>query len=387
VREELVNLLAEDVYREALEQESIAPYGPGTLEETRFSPLTLTFTVPLAPEVELGDYRSYRRPFEQGEVSQEALAEALQAVQEQNAVLAPLDRAATEGDLVVVELVGRTSNGEVFVDQEEAHILLDPGADEPVPGLSQALIGMQRDEERPFTLVLPASFPVEELQGTEAEFSAKAKGIYEQIIPELDDDLARTVGNYDTFEELRGDIRRRLQNREWATVESEYADQVLQDIVDRAAVSWPPVMLEEAMNDAIESREQQVERRDHMLLEDYLRIRGKTMEDLREELRPEVEESLKRSLVLQEIVQLEGLAVSDEDLDRRITEASEQYGDRADEVREALSTSDGRRDLRNRMLANVAVQRLVSIAKGEVGQAPPPGDEPGETEETEESEE
>jgi trigger factor len=347
VREELVSLLVDDVYREALEQADITPYAPGTLEETQFDPLILTFTVPLAPEVELGDYRSYRRPFSGPEVSEEAVTRALEAVQEQNAILAPLDRP------------------EVFVHEEEARILLDPEASEPVPGLIDALMGVEKGEERTFTLVLPADFELEELRVTEAQFTAQARGIYERIVPQLDDDLARTVGNYDTFEELRSDVRQRLWERKRANAEGEYADQVLQDVIDQTIVSFPPVIFDEALEHAVESYEKQIERREHMLLEDYLRIQGKTMEDVREELKPEVEQSLKRSLVLGEVVQQEDLAVSDEELDVQIAESSEQYGENADEVRAALSSPEGRRDLRNRMLANKAVQRLVAIAKGE----------------------
>jgi trigger factor len=365
VREELVSLLVDDVYREALEQADITPYAPGTLEETQFDPLILTFTVPLAPEVELGDYRSYRRPFSGPEVSEEAVTRALEAVQEQNAILAPLDRPAAEGDLLVAELVGRAESGEVFVHEEEARILLDPEASEPVPGLIDALMGVEKGEERTFTLVLPADFELEELRVTEAQFTAQARGIYERIVPQLDDDLARTVGNYDTFEELRSDVRQRLWERKRANAEGEYADQVLQDVIDQTIVSFPPVIFDEALEHAVESYEKQIERREHMLLEDYLRIQGKTMEDVREELKPEVEQSLKRSLVLGEVVQQEDLAVSDEELDVQIAESSEQYGENADEVRAALSSPEGRRDLRNRMLANKAVQRLVAIAKGE----------------------
>lgn len=369
VREELVSVLAEDVYREALEEADIAPYAPGTLEETQFDPLSLTFIVPLAPEVELGDYRSYRRPFPDGEVSEEALTQALEAIQEQNAILAPLDRPAAEGDLLVAELVGRTSDGNVFLHEEEARVLLDPEGGDPVPGLIDALMGIQKGEERTFTLVMPADFQVEEPQPREAEFTAEVKSVYERIVPELDDDLARTVGNYDTIEELKSDVRRRLRERERTNAESEYADQVLQEVIDQAVVSWPPVMIEEALDDAVEAYGRQIERREHMPLEDYLRIQSKTMEDLREELGPEVEQSIKRSLVLGEVVQQEDLAVSDEELDTRIAESSEQYGERADEVRAGLSAPEGRRDLRNRMLANRAARRLVAIAKGEVAEA------------------
>lgn len=387
VQQELVNILAEDVYREALEQEDIAPYAPGTLEEVDFEPLTLEFIVPLTPKVDLGDYRSYRREFSEPEVADEALDRALEGIREQNAVLNPLDRAAAEGDLLVGHLVGRASDERIFLDEEEARVLLDTEGEEPIPGLVEALIGVEPGEERTFTLTLSEDFKVEELQGEEAEFTVEVESVYERILPDLDDDLARTVGKYDSFEELKEDVRDRLRERQRAEAESEYAEQVLDDIIGQAEVSYPPVMLEEALDDAVENYEAQVERREHMMLKDYLRIQGKTMDDLREDLRPGVEGSLKRSLVLGEIVEQEELEISDEELGIQIAESSEQYGERAEEVRAALNAPDAQRDIRNRMLANKAVQQLVAIAKGEVSEAAAAEQEPAEAEASQEPEE
>lgn len=376
VRDEVVASLAEDVYREALEAEDVVPYAPGTLQETSFEPLTLTFVVPLVPEVGLGDYREYRREPADVEVPAEALDDALQAIREQNVVLAPLERAAAEGDLLVAELVGRTGAGREFLREEEARLVLDPEGDVGLPGLIDALIGLELEqgEDRTFALTMPEDFEVEELAGERTEFEVHVESVYERILPELDDDLARTVGNYESFEELTASVRQQLRERERARAEGEYAEQVLQDIIDQATVSYPPVMLEDALDDAVENYKRRVERREHMMLEDFLRIQGETMESLREELASQVEESLVRSLVLGEVVEQEDLEISDEALDVQIAESSEQYGEQADEVRAALSSPEGRRDLRNRMLANKAVQRLVAIAKGETVGAPAPAE-------------
>jgi len=376
LRQEMVGSLAEDVYREALEEEEIVPYAPGTLEETSFDPLRLTFTVPLVPQVELGDYRDYRLEAAEVAVPEEDLEEALQAIREQNAVLAPLDRPAAEGDLFVGELIGRTPEGLEFLHEEEARILLEPEEVAGLPGLVDALIGLQQGEEREFTMVLPADFEVEELAGQEVTFEARVEHVYERILPALDDDLARTVGNYDTFQELEASVRQRIREREQAEAEGEYAERVLQDVIEQAEVSYPAVMLEEAVDDALESYEKRVERREHLMLEDYLRIQGKTMEELRDELEEDIEASLVRSLVLGEVVEQEDIEVSEEALDVQIAESSEQYGERADEVRAALSAPQGLRDVRNRMLANRAVERLVAIAKGEAAEdVPAEGDD------------
>jgi trigger factor len=389
VRQELVANLAEDAYREALSEEEIVPYAPGTLEETSFEPLTLRFTIPLAPEVDLGQYRDYRLEPTEVEVPSDALDEALEAIREQNAVLAPVERPAAEGDLLVAELTGRMGDGSPFLHEEEARLVLDRDQEAGLPGLIDALIGLEEGEERAFQLVLPEDFQVEELAGEEAAFEVSVQSVYERILPELDDDLARTVGNYDSFDELVASVRQQLRESRRAQAEAEYAEQVLQDIIDQAEVSYPPLMLDEALDDAVENYEREIERREHMMLEDYLRIQGKSMDDLREELQPQVEASLVRSLVLGEIVEKEDLEVSDEALDSQIVESSERYGERSDEVRASLSAPEGRRSLRNRMLANKALERLVAIAKGEAGEASDSADQEidTETEDAEDGEE
>jgi trigger factor len=382
-RQELMNHLAPDIYREALEEAELIAYGPGTLEDTAFDPMTLTFTVPLIPQVDLGDYREYRLEVSDVEVPEDELGEALEGVRERNAVLAPLDRPAAEGDLLVGELVGRTIEGAEFLHEEEARILLDPEDEHLLPGLLDALIGLEEGEERTFTLVLPEGFQIEELAGQEVVFEAYVEHVYERILPDLDDDLARTVGNYDSFEELKASVRQRLEEKERAEIESDYAEHVLQGIIAQAEVSYPEVMLEEALDEVLESRKRQIERSEHMMLEDYLRIQGKTVDELREEMKPEMEASLVRSLVLGEVVKQEGLEVSDEALDIQIAESSEQYGERAEEVRAALRDPEMREDVRNRMLANRALERLVTIAKGEL----PEGHEADEVTDEEEAEE
>ena len=384
--QELVSELAEDLYREVLEEEEIVPYAPGTLEETTFDPMTLRFTVPLVPEVDLGDFRAYRLEPAEVEIPEDQLDEALEAIRRQNAVLAPLDRPAAEGDLLVGELVGRASDGTLFLHEEDARLLLDPEEGPRLPGLVDGLIGLEEGEERSFTVVMPDDFEAEELAAEEVTFEVQVEHVYERILPDLDDDLARTVGNHDTFEELETSVRQRLEERERAEVEGAYAERVLQGIIDQATVSYPPVMLEEALEDAVENYERQVERREHMMLEDYLRIQGRSMEELREELKEDVKASLERSLVLGEIVEQEDLEVSEEALDVQIAESSEQYGDKADEVRAVLSAPEGRRGIRNRMLANQAIEHLVAIAKGQVAEEAPVDEDRGEEEPEEASE-
>jgi len=375
VRQELLATLVESVYVEALEQEGIIPYAPGTLEDSSFDPTTLTFTVPLVPEVDLGDYRELRLDAPEIDVPEKMLEEALEGVRQRNVVLAPLDRPSGEDDLMVTQLVGRTSAGVEFVHDEEARIVLDPEEGASIPGLIDALIGLEAGEERTITLVIPEDFEAEELAGEEAEFDVHVESVYERILPDLDDDLARTVGNYENSDELKSSLRGQLRESLRGEAEGEYAEKVLQAVIETAEISYPSVMVEEGIEEALESYKQDVERKEHMMLEDYLRIQGQSMDELREELETEVRASLERSLVLGEVVELEGLEISEDALDAQIAMTTEQYGEGAEEIRAALHRPEQRRNLRNRMLANRAVGRLVTIAKGELEEEAAAADE------------
>jgi trigger factor len=274
--------------------------------------------------------------------------------------------------VVEVTILG-TEGEETVVDRRDVQAMLQE--DTPPPGFAEAVTGMSADETREFTLTYPEDYEEERLAAKAVAFSVSLAQVYEMLTPELDDDLARTVGNYETFDELEASVRERLKERERARAESEYAEQVLAGIIEQAELSYPPLMLEEALDDAVENYEQRIEREEHMMLEDYLRIQGRTMDDLREDLKPDVKASLERALVLGEVVDHEDLEVSDEALDVQIAESSEQYGDLSEEIRERLNRPEGRRGLRNRMLANAAVERLVAIAKGEAPKVGEAGDE------------
>ncbi len=375
VRQEAADMLTQEVYLEALEQEDIEPYAPGALDEVVLHPITFRLTIPLRPTVDLGDYRNYRLKPPKVKVSKKEVQQALEAIREQNAVLEPVDRPAALNDMVVMDLAGQTADGVVFLKGSDARILLDAESTEPAPGFAEAIVGMEADEERTFTLTLPDDFPREELQGQEAEFTAKLAEVYERILPELDDDLARTVGNIDSFKELQEHVRGQLRQAAQEKAGEEYAGQVLEAIIEQTQVEYPPMMLEEELDAVVEDFKQQVRHQARLSLEDYLRTQGKAMEELREELRPQATARLKRALVMGEVVRLEGLEVDEEEIGAHIEQVSASWGARADEVRTSLDSGEGRRTVRSRLLVNEAVQRLVAIAKGEAEEQGSGGEE------------
>lgn len=366
IRQEAADDLVNEVYREALEQEQIKPYDVGSLDETVLNPMTFTFTVPLSPTVDLGNYRAYRLKPPKIKVAKKEVREVLEAIREENAILEAVDRPTQLGDGVAIDLVGRTADGVEFLRQKDVHLMLKPKRIKLAQGFAEAILGMAAGEERTFKATLPDDFPRENLRGQEIEFTVKMREVYKSTLPDLDDDLARTVGNFDSLKELVRHIKEQLKQIAQQRADEEYARQVLEDIVAQAQVEYPPIMLEKELDRLVKRVEQRVKRETRLSLEDFLRFQKKTIDDLRDDLEGEARACLKRSLVLAEVIRQEGLETDAEEIDAQIEESSAIWGVRADEVRTFLGSEAGRRAVRTQLLTNKAVQRLVAIARGEV---------------------
>jgi trigger factor len=368
IRKEAVELLTEEVYREALEQEEIKPYAPGVLEDVTFDPVTFKLTIPLQPTVDMGDYHSYRLNYPTVRVYKKEVQEVLEEMREQNAILELVDRPAALDDGVAIAISGQSEGGKEFLKGDDVRLLLDTESTSPAPGFAEAIVGMSAGEERTFTLTLPDDFSQSELQGQEATFTVKMAGVYDSTLPELDDDLARTIGNFGSLKELEEQVKEQLRLAAQGKADEEYTQQVLEAIIEQAQVEYPPAMLKETLDDVVEDVTQVVKRDARLSIEDYLRIQNKTMEEFRQDLEPRAASRLKSALVLGEVVRLEELKVDEGEINVQIEQVSASWGVRADEVRTSLSSEGGRRAMGNRLLTNKAVQRLVAIAKGEMAE-------------------
>ena len=363
IRQEAISELTPKVFTEAMAEENIETYALNTLKEATWDPLTFEFIVPLPPKIDLGEYRDYRLPSPEVKISKEEVQQKLQEIRRQNTILNHVERPVELGDGATINLSGYVE-GKPFIQKEDILVLLDSQEDQVAPGFSEAIVGMTAGEDRTFTLPLPDDFSPEELQGQRARFTVKVTEVHDSLLPDLDDDLARTVGNFDSLEELQEHTQEQLLQAAQQKADDEYADQVLKALVEQARVEYPPVILENMLEDTIQDLEQEVKHKARLPLEDYLRLQGKSMEEIREELKLQAIDRIRYSLALGKVVELEGIEVDEEEIDARIEETIAEWGDQADDVRQALNSSESRDKIRNHLLTNQARQRLISIAKG-----------------------
>jgi trigger factor len=377
IYQEALDQLGQKVYEEALDHEKIEPYAPGGLEDVRFKPLVLTFNVPLAPEVDLGDYRALRVPYTAPTTSDEALAETLEHLREHHAILAPVERPAALGDVVTVDVKAFLNEGvnpsDFLMADQDVALLLDQASDWPLPGFAPHVVGLQAGEEKKFDLVFPEDYANASLRGEAAHLEVKVKEVKDRTLPEWSDELAKDMGEYESLDDLRTKVRRALQERAERDVEAEYQTQAVDKLVEQTTVNYPPVVLDHELDGMLEDLDHRLHEQ-NLTLDDYLKIEGKTREQLREEYTPQAQERLKRSLALGKLVELEQLNVSDAEVENEINRFSALFGQESSVIRKSLSSAQSRNALALEILTNAALKRLSAIARGE--DVPLPGAAP-----------
>jgi len=361
--------LSQKVYQDVLEQEKIDPIGPGEMDIVELKPMKLKFVVPLRPEVELGDYGSLRVPYEAPAVDDAAVQGELDHLREHQAVLAPVERPAQMGDVVTLDAKGFLNDGEnpsdfLLADQDVALVLEDK-ADWPMPGFAAQVVGMSAGEERKFDQAFADDYVNESLRGQLAHFEVKAKEVKSRSLPEWSDELAKSLGDYENLDALRASVRQQLEDSARAGVDRDYNTKVVDALVAQSSVDYPPTMLTAELDDYVKDFDRRL-REQKLTLEDYLKIEGKTAEQFREEVKPQAEARLKRSLVIGKIVDNEHIGVGPEEVEERISNLSTPWGDRAGEMRKLLSTPESREMLAIDLLTDKGVDRLAGIARGEI---------------------
>jgi trigger factor len=202
----------------------------------------------------------------------------------------------------------------------------------------------------------------------------------------LDDDLAKTVGDFETFDDLKAQVRESLQSEAEREAESRFASEVLTATVERARIEFPPVLLERELDSLLEEQDRILRQREGLTLDNWLEINKKGREEHRDELRPKAAERLRRGLALGKVVELEGVTVEEEEVGAQIERMSLPFGEQADEARDVFSSPDSVRSIASDLLTNKALQRLMAIAKGEAEDGIDEVDETAEPEEAKTSE-
>jgi trigger factor len=368
--DEALEKLGQDVYRKALEAQEVEPYAIGSLEEiVSQDPLVLRFSVPLTPTIDLGDFRSLRVDYEEPDVDDEAVNDYLEMVRERQALIEPVERASQLSDVVVVDIEGRLLEPEeedptTLVDEKGIPLLVDEETDYPFPGIHEHLTDRSAGDGIEVEHTFPEDYQSESLQNKKAAFKLTVQDVKSRLVPEWSDDLARTVGDFEDLLDLRVKTREMLEKQAKQEAKSAHSQEVIEKLLKDSKIEFPPVLLDNETTDMIRDLEQRLSQ-EGLTLENYLTIESKSLEELREDLKPQAEERVKTGLVLGQLVEEVEISVEDADIDQEIDRMSESWADQREQVHQLLNTASGRQRVGVDILTQKAIEYISAIARGE----------------------
>jgi trigger factor len=360
ILDDAVEHLVEDAYREALVQEAILPLANADVEIVQAEegkPLLFKATVPVRPDVKLGDYRGFPFAPEIEEVTDARVDEVIDELRDEYASLVAVeDRPARKGDWAVVSFVG-TKDGEPFENGSAERVPLILGEERLIPGFEDHVIGLDVGASTEFDITFPEDYGEATLAGQPAHFAVTLRELRERVLPELDDEFARSLGDFSDLDEARADIRVRLGRNALDRARHAFADRIIEYAVANATLDLPDILVEqetEVMHDEFRASLA----RQGIGEEAYLKATEKTEADLHTDFRPRAEERVKTLLVLSRIAEAEGVQVPDADVDVEIARARERYGDDQRLVR-YFESERGRDFIRSTLRRSRTVELLI----------------------------
>ena len=358
---EVLDAMAYETADKAVAQSELEAVAPPKIDELNMSEaIRVTATVPLRPEVRLGDYRATRIDFEAGEVAEEQVADQLDRIRQSLGTWEKEDRPARFGDLVTLDMRGFAEGDDMQIwgSGPQSFYLAEDGTS-PLPGFAAEIVGTAAGGNLEFSLTVPEDFRIPEAAGKRASFNVDVLDVYERRLPELDDEFARGLPDgFESLEALRAEIRTALKRAADEQADSNYEELVIAALLEGAELTPPPVMIEREA-ERIVSQQFGFLENNNIRKEDYLASVGRTEDELREEAAGEARRRVSQSLALNHLAEAERFEAADSEITERFNQmyAGARMGRR--DRRAARATVE-------RMLrAEKAVQMLVSIAKGE----------------------
>lgn len=305
---------------------------------TKGEGFTVTITVECFPIVEVKDYKGVEVEKVVQEVKDEDVENELKAVQKRNARMILVERPAKEGDTVLFDYAGFVGDEQFEGGTAERQELV-LGSGMFIPGFEEQLIGTTPGEKVDVKVTFPEEYHAEELAGKEAVFHCLVHEIKEEQLPELDDEFAKDVSEYDTLEELKNANRERLEAYAKTSAENQMKDAAILKVVEANDVEIPRAMVEDEIDRMIGELNQQL-RYQGITIDKYLEFTGKSMADFREEVRPEAEKAVKTRIILMGIVEAEKIEVSAEEMEKELELMAAQYQMTADKIKEMIGVEN-----------------------------------------------
>ena len=360
VKQEAFELVANQCYTEALEQEKLIPVSDPKVEDSVFEEnkdMELTIKVTLKPEVKLGDYKELHVEKEAVEVTDEAVEEQVQGLRSRHAKMVEAEEGAVieKGDFAIIDFAG-TVDGEPFIGGEGKGYPLEVGSNSFIPGFEDQLVGLKKGDSTDVDVTFPEEYFVKELAGKQAIFKVNVQDVKRKELPELTDEYVAANSDCKTVEELRASYKERMQKAAENNAQIAYEKALIDLAVANAEFEVPEIMIEDRVTQMIDEMRMSLEAR-KLTLEQYMQYSGIDMKQLRERQHEAAVENVKTDLVLDAIAKAENIQVSMEDVDSELSAIASQHGATLEDVKKIIK-SNGTMGL---LLANILRRKAAHV--------------------------
>lgn len=335
--EDAINNMFQESYPAALNElklEVIDSPAAEFSEVGKGKPMTITITVPVYPIIEVKDYMGVEVEQVEDKVSAEDVDREIEMLRKRNARVLSVERPVQDGDTVILDYAGFLGD-EAFEGGTAENYTLKIGSGMFIPGFEEQLVGVAPGEKKDVYATFPEEYHVDELAGKEAVFHCTVHEVKEEQLPELDDEFAKDVSEFDTLDELKKSTEEKLQVNFDAMAVSAAKDAVIEKVCEANKTEVPAVMVEDEIDRMMQELDQQL-RYQGMGLQMYLDFMKKTMEDLRTDMREDAEKKVSTRVVLMSIVDAENLEVSDEELETELKNMAMAYNVEPDQIKKMI---------------------------------------------------
>ncbi len=365
VLEEAIRDALPEWYERALLASGVSSVGDPSIEivsapEEEGDPLEFKFEVGVRPVATLGEYKGLEVGRDEKGVDEAVIDTEIERIREGFARLEPVDRAAVEGDVLLIDFEGLL-DGRAFEGGKAEDYLLTLGSNQLIEGFEEQLTGAAAGEEREVEVTFPEDYQAEHLAGEDAVFKVKVREVREKLLPELDDDFAADASEFDTLEELRADIREKVGRALNSRSEEDFRIAAVDAAVDAATIEVPDDLVTARATERWERTERQLAQRG-MDPDAFLRIQGKARDELIEESKPDAERELKREAVIAAIVEAEAIEVSDEEMVEALEHTAEHERMTPEKLLERLRESGRDALVREDIGARKAIDMIAESA-------------------------
>lgn len=346
--EDALNLIYSDVVDEAITESGLKVINDkmdfDMVSISKEDGVDFKVTLTTYPEIEIGEYKGLKAEKVIAKVSKSEVDAQINSMAERNArMVAVEDRAAAMGDTVTIDFEGFCDGVAFDGGKAEGHAL-ELGSGQFIPGFEDQIVGKNIGEEFDVNVTFPTDYGAENLAGKDATFKCKLHEIKLRELPEIDDEFAKDVSEFDTIKDLRADLKAKALERKQKAAEEELENDLVEQIVAGIKGEIPEAMFENRLNQSVEEFAYRLQSQG-LDLETYLKYTNATIEEFKNSFRPQAETQVKFRLALEKIVELEKIEATEEDITAQINKMAEEYGMEADKIRAAVPAEDIAKDL------------------------------------------